>query len=491
MDVWHILERAAARWPDREAVVDGEVRRTWREVRGRAAGLAASLDVAVGDRVAYLGRNSSAYLEAYFGVACAGGILVPLNTRAAPAEQEEVLRRARPRALVHDADLAPPALDGQVLQAGSWQEADHDAALVAPDDPAQLYFTSGTTGRAKGVVLTHANVCAHALAATSELDLAEDDVWGHIAPMFHLADAWAAFAVTWVGGRHVMAPRFDAREVLQLLRGTGVTVTNLVPTMLVRLVAEAEQQGAGEHALRLLLSGGAPIAPDTVRRTLEVFRCEYAQTYGMTETSPYLTLGLLRPHHRSEPAEVQLARRCRTGRPFETVEVQVVDDAGAPVAADDQSVGEIRVRGKTVSPGYWEDAEETARAFRAGWLYTGDLARVDAEGYLDIVDRRKDMILTGGENVYTVEVEGALTDHPAVLEAAAFGLPDPEWGQSVRAAVVLRSPAEEAELIAHCRTRLAGYKCPRAIEVREALPRTGSGKVSKAALRAEHEERRA
>ena len=491
MDVWHILERAATRWPDREAVVDGDVRRTWREVRDRAAGLAARLDVDAGDRVAYLGRNSIDYLEAYFGVAGAGATLVPLNTRAAAAELDEVLRRARPRALIHDADLTPPRLDGDVFEAGTWQPGEHDAALVAPGAPAQLYFTSGTTGRAKGVVLTHANVCEHALAATSELDLAEDDVWGHVAPMFHLADAWATFALTWVGGRHVMAPRFDAREVLRLFQGAGVTVTNLVPTMLVRLVAEAEAHGAGDHALRLMLSGGAPVAPDTVRRALDVFGCEYAQTYGMTETSPYLTLGLLRPHHLREPVEAQLARRCRTGRPFETVEVQVVDDAGAPVPADDRAVGEIRVRGATVSPGYWEDPEETARAFRDGWLYTGDLARVDAEGYLDIVDRRKDMILTGGENVYTVEVEQALTDHPAVLEAAAFGVPDPEWGQAVRAAVVLGSPTGEAQLVAHCRSRLAGYKCPRVIEVRDTLPRTGSGKVSKAALRAEHEERRA
>ncbi|MDA1264469.1 MAG: AMP-binding protein [Planctomycetota bacterium] len=486
MDVWRLLERAADRWPDRLAVVDGELHRTYAGLRARAAGLAATLELAPGDRVAYLGRNSAAYLEATFAAAASSSILVPLNTRLAPAELALILADAQPRLTLADEDLADKLPAGQRRRlTGDWGDGTFEPEEVAPDDPVHLYYTSGTTGAPKGVVLTQRNVLEHALAATSELDIADDDVWGHVAPMFHLADAWANLAITGAGGRHVIAPRFDAREVLDLFAREGVTITNLVPTMLVRLVVEAEQRGPGDLALRQLLSGGAPIAPDTVERLLAVFGCEYTQTYGLTETSPFLTLGLLQPHHRELDAAQQLALRCRTGRAFETVEVEVVDDEGEPVANDDRAVGEIRARGTTVSPGYWNRPEETALAHRDGWFYTGDLATIDEEGYLRIVDRRKDMILTGGENVFSIEVEDVLTAHPAVLEAAVYGRPDPEWGERVCAAVVLERPAEISELEAHCRQHLAGYKCPRLIEVREELPRTGSGKLSKAQLRDE------
>ena len=489
MDIWQILEQRAGLHPDRVAVEDGALRLTWSELRARALGLAAELDLARGERVAYLGRNCAAFLEAYFACAAAGTILVPLNTRATRSELEAILERARPRVLIHDADRSDLPEGPARCVAGSWNPGRFEPVSACADDAAQLYFTSGTTGRPKGVILTHGNVVSHALAASSELDLLDDDVWGHVAPLFHLADAWAVFAITLVGGRHVIAPRFDAREVLDLLVERGVTLTNLVPTMIVRLVAEAEARGVGEHHLRLLLSGGAPIAPDTVRRLLAAFGCEYAQTYGLTETSPFLTLGLLRPHHYQLGPEERLARRCKTGRPFETVELEVVDEEGRRVPADGRSVGEIRARGTTVSPGYWEDPEETARAFRDGWFHTGDLATVDEEGYLDIVDRKKDMILTGGECVYSIEVEKVLMEHPAVLEAAVYALPDPEWGERVQAAVVPAGPVEADELLAHCRERLAGYKCPRGIELRDALPRTGSGKLCKAALRREAESR--
>jgi acyl-CoA synthetase (AMP-forming)/AMP-acid ligase II len=491
MNIWAILARAVERWPDEVAVVEGRVSRTWREVAAGAAGRGQQLiqlGAGPGDRVGYLGRNSAEYIESYYAAAGIGAILVPLNAHLTGAELGAILTDAGARIVIGD----PPLLDR--LESGDWHGerfsakgtpvAGHlEPVEVAPSDPAQLYYTSGTTGRPKGVVLTHENVVEHALAATSELDLAEDDVWAHVAPMYHLADAWATFAITWVGGRHVIAPRFDPREVLELLVREGVTITNLVPTMLVRMLAEKAE--LEYPALRLMLSGGAPIAPATVRAVLEVFGCEYAQTYGMTETSPYLTLGLLQPHHRELSAPEQLAKRARTGRPFETIELQVVDEHDQPVPRDDRSVGEIRVRGVTVSPGYWNQPDQTAAAFRDGWLYTGDLARIDDEGYVDIVDRRKDMVLTGGENVYSIEVEKVLLEHPAVLEAAVFGVPDPVWGEVVQAAVVLQDQVAPADLLGFCRERLAAFKCPRALQVRADLPRTGSGKVTKAALRAE------
>jgi acyl-CoA synthetase (AMP-forming)/AMP-acid ligase II len=235
-----------------------------------------------------------------------------------------------------------------------------------------------------------------------------------------------------------------------------------------------------------MLSGGASIAPDVVRRILATFRCDYVQTYGMTETSPYLTLSLLSDELRRLPPEQQLAWKCKTGRSFHGVQLQVVDDAGAPVAADGVAVGEIRVKGATVTPGYWQNPQATAAAFdRDGFLRTGDLATIDAHGYVDIVDRKKDVIKTGGESVYSIEVENVLYAHAAVLECAVFGLPDATWGERVCAAIVLRPGARATgeELIAFCRARIAHYKAPANVRFLEALPRTGSGKITKRALR--------
>jgi fatty-acyl-CoA synthase len=335
------------------------------------------------------------------------------------------------------------------------------------------------------VMLTHANVGVHALGTIAELGFRDSDTWGHIAPMFHLADAWATFALTWVGGRHVMLPRFEAGAALALIERERVTVSNLIPTMLNLMVNHPEATRFDLRCQRLVLSGGAPIAPELVRRILATFGGDYVNTYGMTETSPYLTLSLLKESLRQLPPEEQLIYKAKTGRPFITVELKVVREDGQSVAADEREVGEIRVRGATVTPGYWNRPEETAQAFRDGWLCTGDLAVVDGEGYVTIVDRKKDMICTGGENVYSTEVENALYTHPAVLEAAVFGVPDAKWGEAVKAAVVLK-PGEqvtEVELIAHCKARLAGYKAPKSVDFLTELPRTGSGKITKQALR--------
>jgi acyl-CoA synthetase (AMP-forming)/AMP-acid ligase II len=334
-------------------------------------------------------------------------------------------------------------------------------------------------------MLTHRNVCTHALAAIAELGLHDGDTWGHIAPMFHLADAWASIAVTWVGGRHVMVPSFGAEAALAAIERGRITISNLIPTMLNLMLRHPGARTTDLSSLRLILSGGAPMAPELVRELIATFGCDYQQTYGMTETSPYLTLSRLSDRLRALPAEEQLAYQAKTGRPFLGVELRVVDETGAPVAADDRTVGEIQVRGETVTPGYWNLPEETREAFRDGWLLTGDLATIDEQGYLTIVDRKKDMILCGGENVYSIEVENVLYQHPAVLEAAVYGAPDETWGERVIAAVVLRPgrAATGEELAAFCRERLAAYKAPREVRFLTELPRTGSGKIQKRALR--------
>jgi len=490
VNVWHLLEDAARRAPDRVALRQGSRRVDYAAARDRALALAADLRAAgvrEGDRVGCLMHNELDHYVAYFGVAAAGGILVSLNTRLTDGEQREILEHSEARWLVHDEAHAPRAglLERESIRVPDRREPGVAPSLLGKDEPAQLYYTSGTTGAPKGVVLTHHNVCTHARAAVEELGLSDADTWAHIAPMFHLADAWATFAITSVAGAHAFLPQFSPRAALDLLVAERVTITNLVPTMLNLMVKEPDA-AARDYALRVMLSGGAPIAPDVVRRILETFRCDYVQTYGMTETSPYLTLSLLTDELAALPPDDQLRWKCKTGRAFQGVELKLCDDGGAEVPSDGVTVGEIRARGATVTPGYWRDEDATAAAFDAdGFLMTGDLATRDPHGYLDIVDRKKDVIKTGAESVYSVEVENALYEHPAVLECAVFGRPDETWGERVVAAVVLRAAerAEAAELISFCRRRIAGYKTPKEIVFLDALPRTGSGKIYKRGLR--------
>jgi acyl-CoA synthetase (AMP-forming)/AMP-acid ligase II len=371
-------------------------------------------------------------------------------------------------------------------------DAGFTPVAVEPDQVAQLYYTSGTTGRPKGVMLTHRNVCVHARWAIEELGLGASDVWAHVAPMFHLADAWATFAVTAVGGRHVMLPRFDAGAVLATIEQRRVTLSNLIPTMLNLMTKHPRLADHDYSSLRVVLSGGAPIAPEVVRATMAAFGCDYVQTYGMTETSPFLTMSILPDELDELPEERRSELKAKTGRPFGGVELKVVDEHGVPVAADEEQVGEIWVRGATITPGYWNRPEETAAAFVDDWLRTGDLAVLDEHGFVNIVDRKKDMIITGGENVYSTEVENVLYTHAQVLEAAVYGVPDERWGEAVRAAVVLK-PGERCAaeaIIAHCKARLAGYKTPKGIDFLEELPRTGSGKIFKQALRQAHQQER-
>jgi acyl-CoA synthetase (AMP-forming)/AMP-acid ligase II len=264
-----------------------------------------------------------------------------------------------------------------------------------------------------------------------------------------------------------------------------ITLSNLIPTMLNLMIKHPRIGAFDFSSLRVILSGGAPIAPQVVRSIMESFGCDYIQTYGMTETSPYLTFSILKQHLHDLSAEAQLKFKSKTGRPFMGVELKVVDENANPVAADEQQVGEIWVRGDTVTPGYWNRPDETAQAFTDDWLRTGDLAVVDTEGYVNIVDRKKDMIVTGGENVYSTEVENVLYMHPQVLEAAVFGVPDDKWGEAVTAAVVLKpgESAGEAEIIEFCKKYQAAYKAPKSIIFLDELPKTGSGKITKKVLR--------
>ena len=515
MGLNEILPKALRLYPSKEAVVYRDIRMSYSEFAERVWRLSrALLDLGVNkqDRVGIMHENSNEFLETYFAAAHIGAILVPLNFRLSAKEIAIILQDSQSRILIAQGVFANIIKDiperascvekiivtqttTQVAESHSQMSYETLLAGASPKAPpelsiedsdiAHLYYTSGTTGRSKGVILTHKNVGSHALGTIAELHLTDKDNWFHVAPLFHLADAWATFAITWVGGKHVIQPTFEAFTVLKLIEQEKITLSNLIPTMLNLMVNHPELNRFDYSSLRVILSGGAPIAPETVRKIIEAFKCDYIQTYGMTETSPYLTMSILKEHLKELPPEEQLKYKAKTGREFITVNLRVVDEKNNDVAADNQQVGEIIVKGDSVTPGYWNLPEETKKAMKNGWLYTGDLAVIDSERYVTIVDRKKDMILTGGENVYSTEVENVLYMHPDVLEAAVIGVPDSHWGETVKAFLVLKEGrnATEQEIIAFCKKELARYKAPKRVDFLKSLPRTGSGKIYKKGLR--------
>ncbi len=463
-----------------------------------------------GHQAAILHYNCHIFLETYYASALIGLTLVPLNYRLSPREIDYILNDSESELILLHSDFWPkiesiknlkippshilltnhqgptplPGLDYEAVLRSSSPDPIPDGG-PGEETTAQIYYTSGTTGRPKGVMLSHKNCYLHALGTLAELQLTDSDVWLHVAPLFHLADAWATWAVTWAGGTHVLVREFEPRDVLDTLIRERITLTNMIPTMLNLLINHPAFPACDFPHLRVLLSGGAPIAPEVVRKIMQGFGCDYIQTYGMTETSPFLTFSILKDHLKSLPPEKQFQFKSRTGRPFIGVSLKVVRDNGEEVRPDDQEVGEIIVRGDTITPGYWKLPEETQKAIKNGWLYTGDLAVMDEEGYANIVDRKKDMIITGGENVYSTEVENILYQIPQILETAVFGIPDEKWGEAVHAAVVLKEgqSISEEEIIRFCKMNLARYKAPKSISFLPQLPRTGSGKLFKKGLR--------
>jgi acyl-CoA synthetase (AMP-forming)/AMP-acid ligase II len=494
--------------------VCGEKRWTYQEFYhriGRLSDCLKGFGIKKGDKVAILHPNCHIFLEAYYAIPQVGAITVPINYRLSPREIAFILQDSESKMLIADSmfnsqlDMIRGEIKGieKILWTGepvrandaihlnyekTLEQADFNElteSSLYEEDIAQIYYTSGTTGRPKGVMLSHKNVTAHALGTIAEIHLTDRDVWIHVAPLFHLADAWATWAISWVGGTHVLIRDFDAKLVLETIQRERVTITNLIPTMLNLMVHHPEVGKFDYSSLRVLLSGGAPIAPEVVRKIVTTFKCDYIQTYGMTETSPYLTLSILKEHLKKLSNEDQLRFKSKTGREFIGVELKVINDQGKEVRKDEKEVGEIIVKGDIVTKGYWKLPEETKQSIKDGWLYTGDLAVIDEEGYVTIVDRKKDMILSGGENVYSTEVENVLYMHPAILECSVIGVPDQKWGEAIKGIVVLK-PGQittQHEIIQFCKERIAHYKAPKSIDFIDALPKTGSGKIHKRELR--------
>ena len=477
---------------DKIAIIDGESRFTYAQLADRCARLVAglrSLGLRKGDRVAILAANGHAFLETYVGVPAGGLVVVPLNSRHAPPELEYALRDSGSRVLI--TDRPPGTLAGaveHVVVLGEHYEAllaeSEPVALgagVAEDDLAGLFYTGGTTGASKGVMLTHRNLIANTYHWLTLVPQHQNDVFLVAAPLFHAAGSNSVLGTIWTAGTQVTLPAFDPGAALDLIARHGVTETLGVPTMLAALANEQLERTRDTRSLRMVGHGGSPIATEVLRRCCNAFpTAELIEVYGATELSPLATILL------GERALVDHPRARSCGRPVIGGQVRVVDLDGRTVPPGE--IGEVVVSGPQVMRGYWNKPDQTAKALRNGEYWSGDLGYMDVEGYLFLVDRARDMIITGGENVYSTEVEDVLYRHPAVLEAAVFGVPDERWGEAVHAVVVPRAGHEDidpAVLIAFCRERIAHYKAPRGIDIRlEPLPKSGPGKVLKRELRA-------
>ncbi|MDQ2733405.1 MAG: long-chain fatty acid--CoA ligase [Pseudomonadota bacterium] len=499
------LHRALQQNPDRVATVFGDRRKSYRELAdrvGRLAGAMQALGVVKGDRVGILSLNSDRYLEVYLAVFWLGAVINPANTRWSAAELAYSFNdcdttvlfvddahlplldaiRAEARGLLHlihtgDKAAVAPLLDYEALLRSSEPIAD---ARAADGDLAGIFYTGGTTGFPKGVMLSHNSVMG---ASLNRLALGNPvgPVYLHAAPVFHLAGALGVFWQFIAGGTHVLIPSFTAKAFMECVEREKVTDTLLVPTMIQMVLDHADFSSHDLGSLRFMVYGASPITEVLLDRTTIAFPgLALMQGYGMTELAGCVTY--LPPSFHT-PEGRKFGKLRSAGRAAAMSEVRIVDSDGAEVPRG--TVGEIAARGMSDMLGYWNKPEETARTMRGGWIHSGDGAYMDDDGFVFIVDRLKDMIVSGGENVYSAEVENAVLKHPAVAASAVIGVPSERWGEAVHAVVVLKPGHEgnEAALIAHCKTLIAGYKCPRSIEFRPELPLSGAGKVLKNKLR--------
>lgn len=505
-------ERAERLYPEKLAVVCGDDRLTYREFGERAnrlAHLLMDLGLRPRDRTAFLSTNCHRLLEAYYGVVQAGGILVPLNIRLRPEDFAFILNDCEVKILCLEREFLPaidrireqvPSLGHVLILDGDRDAGDaraYEPLLArmpgAPPPPpplddrdtAEIFYTSGTTGRPKGVMLSHRNLYLHAFSAQAALQYRDDDIQLHTIPLFHVNGWGTPQFLTLAGGTHVILKKFDPARVYDLVRRERVTRFFLVPTMATALLNHPWAEGDPIETMRLILVGGSAPHPGLIRRLEERFRCACYGGYGLSETTPVLTLAIPKAHLRSADPSDRAIRQAMTGVEVPGVHVRVVDEEGRNVPRDGKHVGEIVVQSNVVMAGYWNRPEETAAVIRDGWFHTGDMAVWDAENYLLIVDRQKDLIISGGENISSVEIEKVLYLHPAVLECAVVAVPDDRWGEVPKALVVLKEGARATaeEILAHCGGHLAGFKVPKSVEFVESLPKSGTGKVLKREIR--------
>ena len=505
------MRRARALYPEREALVDGEVRRTYAQFFERCDRWSAALQrlgVGQGDRVAYISPNTAANLESFYAVPQIGAVLVPINYRLNAAEVQYIVRHSGARVVCAHADYLElvdgirgecPDVEHVVALEGArdgWRAYEELLAAAAPEGVARpavderdlltINYTSGTTSRPKGVMITHRNAYMNVVGTLIHHPLSCRDRYLWTLPMFH-ANGWTfPWVVTAVGGAHICLRQVDPARAFALMRDEAVTMLCAAPTVLITLAnAPAAVRGEVPRGVQVM-TAGAPPAAATIQRVEGEFGWELMHVYGLTETAPFITVCEPRPEHDGGTLEERAALKARQGVELVTSgELRVVDDDGNDVPRDGETLGEIVVRGNVVMAGYYDDPAATAEAMRGGWFHSGDAAVVHPDGYIQIRDRFKDVIISGGENISSIEVEGVMMRHPAVQEIAVVGMPDEKWGESPHAFVVLAdgAAATAAELTAFAREQMAHFKVPRAFEFVEALPKTATGKIQKYVLR--------
>jgi fatty-acyl-CoA synthase len=494
----------------REAVVDGDLRLSYEQFLGRCDRWSSALQdlgVGPGDRVATIAPNTHAQLESFYAVPQIGAVLVPINYRLTPGDFGYIVNHSGATVVCADEDYldAVDSVRGQMPEVrrfvalrgarDGWlgYEAAIEAAgpdfarpVIGERDLLTINYTSGTTARPKGVMITHRNAAINTIGTLLHLPIGVGERYLWTLPMFH-ANGWTyTWTVTAAGGTHVCLPKVDPAEVFRLIRQENVRWMCAAPTVLIALAnAPAQVRGevpAGVH----VVTAGAPPAAATIERLEGEFGWEVTHVYGLTETAPFITVCAPLPEHQDLSPGDRAVVKARQGVELITSgELLVVDPEGHEVAHDGQALGEIVVRGNVVMDGYYQDPDATKRAMGDGWFHTGDAAVVHPDGYVEIRDRIKDVIISGGENISSVEVEGTLLRHPAVQEAAIVGLPHERWGEAPYAFVVLRGGADatEQELIAFTRERLAHFKAPHGVTFVTELPKTATGKIQKYVLR--------
>jgi fatty-acyl-CoA synthase len=510
--VTEFLRRAAKLYPEKTAIVDGDLRFTYRQFQERVNQLAQglfALGVRQRDRVCILSPNSHFFLESYYAVAQLGAIIVPLNYRLVASDHEYIINHAGVAAMLVDYEYVPviDSIRSNLKTVDHWIVAQNDGP--APDgwmawndviagqpvtptpeveqdenDTISINYTSGTTARPKGVMLTHRNCYINAYNFIAHLGVRHNDVELWTLPMFHASGWGGPFAITAVGGTHVVLRAVQGEAIFNLIEQEGVTFACMAPAVLSTIINYPD---AAKHKIttrpRFTIAGAPPPAA-FIKRLEEDLGWEFIQIYGLTETSPILTVS--RPDYYT--AVDDYARRARAGVEVIGTDIQVLDDDGTPVPQDGVSIGEVCARSNVVLKGYWEQPDETAKAIYGGYFHTGDLAVWDEHGNIHIVDRKKDVIISGGENISSPEIEDALYKHPCVLECAVIGVPSEQWGETPKALIVLREgrSATEQEIIEFTRQHLAHFKCPTSVDFVESLPRTATGKLQKFVIREQY-----
>jgi long-chain acyl-CoA synthetase len=502
-----MLRRDAKLFSRKVGLIDGGKSFTYSEMNSRANKLTHALlglGMKKGDRIAFMGNNCHQFVEYYFALSKAGFVSVPVNARFSSDEASYIINHSESVALIYTEELEATAVKMRKTTAGvQWiistgqagegvlsyekilrEVSDEEPRQeVRPDDVAMIMYTSGATGLPKGVITTQRNIMANTNTMCLELRIVPEDVTVLVMPLYHNGGLWPTMSTIYRGGMNILLPHFDLEAMLKTIEEKKVTFLNLVPTMLLRMVSHPNLSAYNLESLRLIMYAGAPIPLGQLKKAMQTLGPHrFYNSLGSTEASGNLASFPTTEHALEGPMASKLGS---VGKDAMGVEIAIVDEKGTEVPP--MKIGEIIGRGDNITQGYWKMPDETAEVFKNGWLHTGDMGYRDEDGYIFVVDRKKDIIISGGENVASREVEEILYQHPAVREAAVIGVPDEEWGEAVKAVVVLNPDAAgtvgEADLIEFCKTRLAGYKKPRSVDLIEELPKNAAGKIDKAQLK--------